>query len=300
MTPDLRTSTNAPPAGRRGRAFTLIEVLTSILVVSILISLSALSFRRITQGNILAQSQNTVLAAAKIARSYAITHHIETMLVINPFNGRMELWHLNPPPDGGTWTPLSDGTAYQPADGYRFAPVFDASARLPTDASARPLAAVHPVDYDDPTYRPTALDPAERNIDNLTWSALCFDANGRLVIRTRRIATRTYHLRNGGERPAAQRNRLADESPDLTRIPLVDQTDTLITSTRGLVISDLTRLEASVPQYYIDPSRLVSDWLMETRPGNSFSGFANTLLLNRLTGEELPGSTGHGALGGAL
>src|SRR5258708_5404796 len=146
------------------------------------------------------------------------------MMVATPFTGRFELWPLNPTTDGGPFDPLSASLP----DGYAYPPIFDTGARLPIDGNGLPVAAVHPIDYDEPdllhprqNYRRTTTDANGRNIDNLTWAAFCFDENGRLVTRTRRIATRTYFLRDGTQRAAAERNRLPDESPDLTKTPLV-------------------------------------------------------------------------------
>jgi prepilin-type N-terminal cleavage/methylation domain-containing protein len=279
--------------------FTLIELMISVAILSILLGLGAFSFRRIAEGNALAQARNLVMTYAKVARSYAIAHRIETMMVVNPFNGRFELWHLNPPAGGGPFDPLSETTP----DGYRFAPILDSAARLPQDGNGRPLAAVHPIDYAEPidttapsgpAYRSTSADGDERNLDNLAWAAFCFDEQGRLVIRTRRIATRTFTRRNGAERPLGQRNRLRDETPDLLSVPLVNGgggnealKDTAITSTRGFVISDATRLRLVVPDYPSNAANLVNRWLLETRPGGDFTDYATTIVLNRFTGHEL-------------
>lgn len=283
--------------GRR-RAFTLIEMLISVAIISILATISTLGFRKITESNVLAQAKNVVLTYAKIARSYAVANQIETMLVVNPFNGRFEIWHANPAPFGGPWDPLSEGTAPPLSDGYAFAPVLDSGARLPVDSRGRPLAAVHPIDY-LPVWRPQAVD--ERHVDNLTWSAFCFDKNGELVIRTRRIATRTYTRRDGTLRPAPDqaggRNRLIDETPDLAlflavpAIPMVitgADGDTAITSTSGFVISDATKMRKVLGTDWVaDPSVLVNEWLVQTQPTQPYAGFAETVVLNRFSGDEL-------------
>lgn len=288
--------------GRRRRAFTFIEMLVSVAIISILVTISALGFRKIAESNTLAQARNAVLTYAKIARSYAVANHIETMFVVNPFNGRFEIWHANPPVFGGAWSILSEGPAPPLSDGYAFAPILDSGARLPTDSDGRPLAAVHPIDYADvPVTRPTAADGQERNIDNFTWAAICFDANGELVIRTRRIATRTYTRRNGTLRPAPAaaggRNRLIDESPDLSLlvaappIPMIingADGDTPITSSIGLVISEASKMRQAIGSDSItDPSVLVNNWLLKTRTGQPYAAFADTIVLNRYSGHEL-------------
>ncbi len=266
-------------------------MLVSLIIVVILLSLSALAFRRITESNVLAQAKNAVLNYAKIARSYAIANRIETMMVVNPFNGRFEMWHLNPPADGGSFDELSAGTAPPFTDGYAFAPVLDSGARLPLDGSGRPLAAVHPIDYGDDSLRPFISD-TDQNMDNMTWAAMCFDASGELVIRTRRIATRTYTLRDGSLRPQAERNRLLDESPDLSTLavgPMVHGDpagDTPITSTRGFVISDAAKMRAILGDT-VSTGELVNNWLLQTRPGGLFHDFADTVVLNRFSGSEL-------------
>lgn len=295
----LRESASRRPdrvarARRLPRGFTLVETLAAVGIVSLLVGISAYAFNRLRDSNILAQSRNAVLTYAKIARSYAIAHQIETMMVVNPRNGRFELWHLNPPYGGGPFDPLSSGTSPPMSDGYAFAPVLDSGARLPIDRSGRPLAVVHPIDFADNDLRPFQVD-SDANFDNLTWAAFCFDKSGKLVIRTRRIATRTYTLRNGAERNLNDRNRLLDESPDLSvRLfgPMVqggDNGDTPITSTVGFVISERPKFRQVLgPQ----PTtlELVNNWLMQTRPGGRHSDAASTVILNRFSGSELVGA----------
>lgn len=286
--------------GRRRRAFTFIEMLVSVAIISILVTISALGFRKIAESNTLAQARNAVLTYAKIARSYAVANHIETMFVVNPFNGRFEIWHANPPVFGGAWSILSEGLVPPLSDGYAFAPILDSGARLPMDSDGRPLAAVHPIDYADvPVTRPTAADGQERNIDNFTWAAICFDANGELVIRTRRIATRTYTKRDGTPRdlpgPPVLRNRLIDETPDLSIYaagnPMVINGvdgDTPITSSIGLVISEASKMRQAIGSDSItDPSVLVNNWLLKTRTGQPYAAFADTIVLNRYSGHQL-------------
>jgi prepilin-type N-terminal cleavage/methylation domain-containing protein len=279
-------------SSRSASAFTLVELLSSLAIISILITMSAHTFRRVNESNVLAQAQNAVVAFAKLARSYAVAHHVETMMVVNPYNGRFELWHLNPPRHGGAWDPLSETLS----DGYVFAPIFDASAKLPLDGDGLPAAVVNPIDYDDAIYRPIAADAEERNLDNLTWAAFCFDEEGQLVIRTRRIATRSYTRRDGSTRPVADRNRLIDETPDLALLltgPLVAggaAGDTAITSTRGFVISEATRMRSELGKYATQPSSLVNNWLLLTRNGGPFSSFAASVVLNRYSSQELTGA----------
>jgi len=293
--PARRTAGNDRDANAARRGFTLVELSLSIAIISVLITISAFAFRKIAEGNVLAQAENAVLVYAKIARAYAVANQIETMMVVNPFNGRFEIWHLNPPAQGGGWSPQSNPNGVQPNhDGYRFAPVFDAGARLPLDGAGRPMAAVHPIDFDEPTYRPTNSGNVDQDIDNLTWAAFCFDPYGRLVIRTRRIATRTYTRRDGTARPASERNRLIDETPDMSVFHrpspddhMVDATDSPITSTPGFVISDATRLRQVVPDFDRDPGRLVNGWLRLTVPGAPYANFARKIVLNRFTGQAL-------------
>jgi prepilin-type N-terminal cleavage/methylation domain-containing protein len=267
-------------------AFTLIELLVSLVIIAVLMTLSAYAFRRTVDTSILSQARNSVLTYARVARAYAMANNIETMLVINPFNGRFEIWHLNPPLGGGPFDPLSGGFNSPLTDGYAFAPVLDPSARLPIAAGGRPAAAVNPVDYDDVVYRPTAADANEENLDNLTWTAICFSAEGQLVVRTRRIATRTYTRRDGTIRPAAERNRLLDETADLTLSPKVTANDSPITSTRGFVISDQMRMNDALRAAPLTPGNLIDRWLRLTRPGGRYADFATTVLLNRFSGQE--------------
>lgn len=275
--------------------FSLLEWLVTLSILVIMLAVGSVSLRALQERGVLAQAKNAVVTYAAVARNYAVANHIETMLLVNPYNGRFEIWHLNPPREGGIWDPRSSGDLSDPAmaDGYAYAPVLDGSAALPRRSDGRPTAAVHPIDYDDPTYRPTSPDANERNLDNLTWAAFCFDENGKLVIRTRRVATRSYRFRSGSLRPAAERNRLDDESPDLAlrlTAPLVDVRDTPITSTRGFVISDVSKMKLA-PGVGVNPTAddLVNRWLVETRLGGRYAGFAETVVLDRFSGQELVG-----------
>jgi prepilin-type N-terminal cleavage/methylation domain-containing protein len=275
----------------RRRAFTLLEWLISITIIGILASLSTLLFRKAAEGSVMAQARNAVITYAQVARGYAIANHIETMLVVNPLNGRFEVWYCNPPTPGGLWSPRPSTLVpdFANVDSYAFAPILDPSARLPRLPSGdEPAAAVSPIDY---LNRPTA--GGDPDLDNLTWAAFCFDESGQLVIRTRRIATRTFHKRDGSERAAAERNRLRDETPDLTLSPLVNATgtpattDTPITSTSGFVISDVMKMRHVLGAVPADPLTLVNNWLTLTRERGSYQPFTQTIVLNRFTGQQL-------------
>lgn len=279
-------------ATRKLRAFTLIELLVVIALMSILLTLSAFTFRNVQESGQMAMAKNAVLTYVSVARSYAIEHHIETVMAVNPYNGRFEIWHLNPPAQGGAWDPFSGGMAAPFTDGYAFAPVLDRAASLPIDSSGRPSVTVFPVDYDDPAYRPTAN--TEQNVDNLIWTLFCFDENGRMVTRTRRIATRSFRYRDGTARPVGSRNRLPDETPDLTLRemlpvqPLVTQADTAVTSTRGFVICDWTK---AISQFGTSPTpvELVTALLREMRPGRRYSQLGEAILLDRYSAKALVG-----------
>jgi len=277
---------------RRRFGFTLIEILVGVLIISILLSISGVAIRQLADSSVLAQARNAVITYAQVARSYAVTNHIETMLVVNPYNGQFEIWYLNPPAQGGKWDPLSSGDPTDPAqlsmtDGTMFGPVLDASARLPLDGDGRPAALVSPIDYEERPHDST--DPAGDQMDNLVWAAFCFNENGHLVLRTRRIATRTFTLPNGWPNPNP--NRLRDASPDLALLPLVSGNDAPITSTCGFVISDMSKLRAAVGEAGMSPSDLVNDWLMWTRQGERYADHSATVVLNRFSGEQLQGDS---------
>lgn len=317
------------PAQRARRAaagFTLVELITTIAIIAILVSLVTVAFTSATHNAKMAAARNTIVTHAQLARSYAIANQIETMMVVNPYNNRIELWHLNTNETGGTWDPMStyDPAAFasfppssalgnpQRADGYAYTSVFDSGAQLPKEV------AVHPVDfYDEVTgteQRPfSGADPNERKMDNLTWPAFCFDPHGRMIIRTRRIATRSYRMRNGS--PRSEPNRLPDGTPDLSIIgnptlPLAyrylvwgtlseqggpDRGDTPITSTYGFILSDADKMRRFTGDNPT-PAQLVNNWLRLTYDNTVYGDerddirdpeFSQKVLLNRFSGEEL-------------
>ncbi len=315
-----------PMRYRSRSAFTLIELMVVISIIAVLSTIATLVFQSATDGALLAQAHNTLVSYARLARSYAIANQIETMLVVNPHNGRIELWHANAPVGGGTWDPTSrfDPTgANLPAtnneawsDGYAFANVFDSGAQLAVDSSGKPRVAVHPIDFYDfvnnqPTRGVSASATAEQNIDNLTWAALCFDASGNMVTRTRRIATRTYLLRDGTLRTnsGGVPNRLPDGQVDTTVLTNLSLTapyrhvvlggtpgDSPITSTQGFVISDADRMRRVLGNNPA-PADIVNLWLRHTlaaRPGidtaadvaANVSEFADIVVFNRFSGQE--------------
>ena len=282
---------------RRRRAVTLVELTVSVAIIGILLTVSTFAFTNARDGSLQALTRNAITAYAKIARNYAITNDIETMLVINPYDGRFELWHLNPPVNGGAWDPLSSGIAPPETDGYAFAPIFDSGASLPTDASGKPLAFVSPFDYQDVTptgirYRPDTPFTVQ-NLDNLIWTAICFDENGKLVTRTRRIATRTQRLLDGSDRvPPFNRLREKeyDSPPNLSlrdnNLPMVTVDDSLITSTRGIIISDRKAMESVIGSNFL-PIDLTQNWLDRTLAGGNFDKFAQLMVFDRQSGEPL-------------
>lgn len=313
--------------GRRtGRsAFTLIELMVVISIIAVLASITTLVFKSATDGALLAQAHNTLVSYARLARSYAIANQIETMMVVNPHNGRIELWYANAPASGGVWDPTSrfDPTAAYNAvtnnaawaDGYAFANVFDSGAQLAVDSSGKPRVAVHPIDFFDfvnnqPMRGVSATATAEQNIDNLTWAALCFDASGSLVTRTRRIATRSYLLRDGTLRsstggvpnrlPGGQIDQATPYNHSDPRWHYIvlggAQGDSPITSTQGFIISDADRMRRVLGDNPA-PIDIVNLWLRHTlapRPGvdpaadiaANVSEYADIVVFNRFSGQE--------------
>lgn len=287
------------------RGFTLLELAISAIIISILLVTGTFVFKSVRRDSSMAQARNAVLSYAAVARSYAIANQIETMLVVNPFNGRFEIWHINPPVNGGLWDPYSATPGL--TDGYAFAPILDDGARLPVDGDGEPLVYVHPIDYEE---RPH-VDGIQQDYDNMIWTAFCFDESGMLVVRSRRIATRTAVRLDGAltMNPTVNRvSSVADTSikqsqmpdlrmldPTLTASPLalVTDEDSLITSTQGFVLSDRRALEAAIGKSFtvnqLRGNMVAGDigWLMKTRYTEKYRGFSEEVLLDRYSAEAV-------------
>src|SRR5262245_15177892 len=80
------------PRGGRATAFTLLEVLIVVALVAVALGIVSLAFRKLGESNRMNVAVGTLTQYAAVARAYAIEHDIETMLVINNVNGRLELW----------------------------------------------------------------------------------------------------------------------------------------------------------------------------------------------------------------
>lgn len=278
--------------GSRG-AFTLIEVLLVCAIVAVALGIVTLAFRKLGESNRLSVAAGTLTQFAAVARAYAIENGIETMLVVNNVNGRMEIWHANPNVAGGGWDPLSGGFA---ANGYVFAPILESSAAMPIGTDNRPLVVVHPLDFDavvDATgtrLRDTAA--TQENYDNLMWPAVCFAPDGRLVQVVRRIATRLPTDFTGAA--AATPNRRTDGSlvpyippPPAPQVPqpsFVNPTDSRVTSTRGFIVSDRRKAEEVLVTPFPTPADIVNVWLARTR---SFPEFVRNVVISPWSGREL-------------
>ncbi|MCB9855123.1 MAG: prepilin-type N-terminal cleavage/methylation domain-containing protein [Phycisphaerales bacterium] len=292
-----RTTRNA------ARGFTLLELAISVAILAILLSVGAVAFNGARRSSSIAQARNAVLSYAAIARSYAIANQIETMFVVNPYNGRFEIWHLNPPADGGVWDPNSSGSMPGEIDGYAFAPVLDSDARLPTDGNGDPLVYVNPIDYEERS-RTNSL----QDYDNLIWTAICFDETGVIVTRSRRIATQTDVNLGGAPTGVTYPNRISssfDSSINQTYAPdmrlldpalnpgarmMVSMYDSLITSTRGFVVSDRKAMESAIGKSF-NVLRLAGntgdDWLFQTRYGRKYRKFSEEILLDKYSAEAM-------------
>lgn len=279
---------------RMRRALTLLELTVTVAIISILLTVSAFAFNGVRDQSSLALARNALVTYASIARNYAMANDIETMLVVNPYDGHFEIWHLNPREDGGPWDPNSAGLAPPMTDGYAFAGVLGEGASLPLDGNGVPLVFVSPFDYQDADgsgnfYRPRGA--SAQDVDNLIWTALCFDENGRLVSRARRIATRTQMFLNGQNRPGPV-NRVRtlerDQAPDLSLLdsgqPLVTGADSLITSTRGVIISDRKRMTGVIGENFTTV-QLTQNWLDQTLQSQEYDLFTQVVIFDRQTGE---------------
>jgi prepilin-type N-terminal cleavage/methylation domain-containing protein len=285
---------------RRGtrRAITLPELLVAVAIIVILIGIATMSFRALTDASGMTAAVNTLTSYAAVARAYAMEYQIETMLVVNPHNGRLELWHLNPPRGGGTFDELSSGDGTVPipvnVNGYAFAPVLDSTAALPRDASGRPLVMVHPIDFAQ-EYAPGQFvrdrTDGQATRDNMNWAALCFDASGRLVTRVRRIATRMATDYSGAA--VANPNRRPDGTPDVAKLTpqtyVVDRYDSLISSTTGFVVSDRVQFEKLFPTTaQQSPFNVLAVWLPESGTlGAQYREFKRKIAFNQWSGREL-------------
>jgi len=276
-----------PLRGGRASAFTLLEVLIVVALVAIALGIVSLAFRKLGESNRMNVAVGTLTQYAAVARAYAIEHEIETMLVVNNVNGRLELWHKNPPPVGGTWDPLSVVTP----NGYVFAPVFDSTASLPIGTDGRPMVVVHPIDYDavadgvGTRLRDTA--PNQENFDNLMWPAVVFDSEGRLVQVLRRFATRLpVDYQNN---PVVNFNRRADGTPNVGSMapnPIyeVDLNDSRVTSTTGFVVSDRGKYEEQLTTPSPTPLEIVNVWLVRA---NLFRDFVRFVVISPWSGRGL-------------
>jgi prepilin-type N-terminal cleavage/methylation domain-containing protein len=287
---------------RTKRGFTLLELAISVAIISVLLVTGSFAFKSAQRNSSMARARNAVLSYAAVARSYAISNQIETMLVVNPYNGQFEIWHLNPPANGGPWDPYSSGTTPGTTDGYAFAPVLDGGARLPVDGNGEPLVYVNPIDYQERAL----VAGTQQEYDNLIWTAFCFDEMGTLVIRSRRIATRTGVKLDGTLTSFSFINRIRSnsdtsvnqsQSPDLRlldstltpgTLAMVTVDDSLITSARGFVLSERRALESEIGRSFT-ASQLAGagGWLQQTRYGQKYRHFSEEVLLDRYSAEAV-------------
>lgn len=306
---DANRAGSRPPQRQRG-GFTLVELLVTIAIVVIVLGMATMTFRNLFNSNAVQTAVNTLTNAASIARTYAIENAVETLLVVNPHSGRLEIWHENPPAKGGAWDPMSRGTGAgnTGTDGFAYANVLDSSVTLPLDASRQPLVVVHPIDYRNPIdtsgsfMRPNAptFPPGgpPTSQDNLNWVALCFDTQGRLVQRLRRFATRVEAVPNSYQdsRGALSNRRPAppvdDASPDVSRLTspnrnpnfdyAVDSRDSLIATCLGFVASDARAYREIQLKGAVGQGRAIDvwNWLDETQPGRKYQQYSKWVMLS--------------------
>lgn len=274
-----------PRNGRRAAAaFTLLELMVVVSIVAVALGIVSLAFRRLADTNRLTVAAGLLTQYASVARAYAVEHGVETLLVVNNANGRLELWHANPPLLGGPWDPLSAAVP----NGFVPAPVLDSTAALPLDGAGRPLVIVLPIDFDAVTdaggARLRAVSDNQASYDNLAWPMLCFDSTGLMVTRMRRIATRlpADYLGNAVATP----NRRVSGEPDVAASGYqVNATDSLITSTPGFVVSDRGKVEDVFAALGANPPRPadIVEWLRRCR---SFPEAVRFVFVNPHSGRE--------------
>lgn len=176
---------------RKSKGFTLIEVLVVAAIIAVLVGVASLSWKTLTASGLDAQAVNTLAKHAAVARSYALQYRIETILAIEPPTNpsskpRMRLFVHNPPIHGGTWTHRvwnEDLRQWEHMPGivgirvtrhdkdateFYYVPVLGDTAVLPADLAVAPVASA-----------------GITTTPNTTWTALCFDGNGKLFRRSK-------------------------------------------------------------------------------------------------------------------
>jgi len=343
-------SASLRPFARRG--VTLPEMIVVVGLISALAVVVSLTTRTFRDGSITSLAQNTLNGYLRVARAYAIANQIETMLVVNPYDGRLELWRANPPrgqqrnppwylgnpffggwidhpddvdgnsdnffqwPDGGEWDIQSSGSvnagALLPlrslANGYIQVSLLDSAARLPVDAKGVPLVLVSPLDF---AFRQGLTDSDNKRfaIDNLIWTAFCFDADGRMVSRVRRIdlnergipfAEQEYQPTPRRPVPVGGPNS-SGYSVDADEFN--DRYDTPLYTTVGYIVSERKRFEADWANYstygnyagFLEPpqneenysANYIVNWLTNSLPREEKRPFAQPTLLSQWSGRPV-------------
>lgn len=274
-----------PSAGGLSRAVTLVEVLVTTAIIVIIFGVVTLAFRKLADTSAVTTAVSTLTTYASVARAYAQENNVETLMVVNPVNGRLELWHEDP----AGFDPYSQ----------QYVPFFDSTVTLPLDSNGKPLVVVHPIDFNvlvDGTtrLRDTVDDPQGRNRDNMNWVAVAFDPEGRLVSRMHRFATRV-DVGNPGtpyiDRYGRVSNRRVDGMPDYKRemptMYAIDGNDSLIATTRGFIVSDRPKFQAEVRNTDPPPADVVTFWLNRLRTDAELAKFAREVVLNPNSGRDL-------------
>jgi type II secretory pathway pseudopilin PulG len=164
------------PVGAEG--FTLVELMLVVGILVLLLVIIGSAWRSLTQSGVEAKAINMISSFASVARTYAMRYQLETVLTIDPNTGQLDMW---------VWDTLGDpANNILPNSRYVLAPVLDTTARLPRKGGTQleNLAVrVAPIDWDNGT--PGTGD--DLTYEALARFAMCFDPQGRLVVRDLRL-----------------------------------------------------------------------------------------------------------------
>ncbi|HUW83011.1 MAG TPA: type II secretion system protein [Phycisphaerae bacterium] len=195
ITPPTAARRRALGAAARASAYTLIEVLVVVAIISILAVVAGVSWQRLRGSQIEGQAIDTFVRFAAVARTHAMQTDTTVAIVFDD-QGRIETYIHQALPDPSVPTNV-DANRFVPLGLLSETALPEEDLRLACIDYAEAATRRYDTFAGEEYYFPVGSHNSIRDIDRVSRVAVCFDGDGHLITRLLKLELpKDYHHPN--------------------------------------------------------------------------------------------------------